>query len=184
MAETAAAASSSQASADPASASSADLSTRSLDAGHDVLDDAAAPDVLDDAEADAEVQGVDAARDAAADGARDAAEAAVEAGIEEKDAAVAKADSSTEPQGQDDIPPGVDVRKEAYRALNRGKPKDAVRYSRAALAKDPSDAMLYLYLGSALQDLGKVKEARKIYSECVHKATKGPKQECRMMGGR
>ena len=44
--------------------------------------------------------------------------------------------------------------------------------------------MPYLFLGSALQDMGKYKEGIEAYSECVRHATKGPVHECRAMGGK
>jgi len=77
-----------------------------------------------------------------------------------------------------------ELRKEALNLLNRGKMKDAIPAARAAIAADPSEAMAYLYLGSALQDTGKWKEGIEAYSECVRIATKGPVHECRAMGGR
>ena len=72
----------------------------------------------------------------------------------------------------------------AFGLLNRGKLKDAIPVAQAAIAADPSEAMAYLYLGSALQDTGKWKDGIEAYSECVRKATKGPVHECRAMGGR
>ncbi|MGK3984984.1 hypothetical protein WME99_18190 [Sorangium sp. So ce136] len=76
------------------------------------------------------------------------------------------------------------LKKEALSFLNRGRYKDAIEVSRAAIAADPTDALPYLYLGSALQDTGKWKDGLAAYSECVRNATKGPVHECRAMGGR
>ncbi|WP_437526863.1 tetratricopeptide repeat protein [Sorangium sp. So ce726] len=76
------------------------------------------------------------------------------------------------------------LKKEALSFLNRGRYKDAIEASRAAIAVDPSDALPYLYLGSALQDTGKWKDGLAAYSDCVRNATKGPVHECRAMGGR
>ncbi|WP_437621136.1 hypothetical protein [Sorangium sp. So ce1151] len=76
------------------------------------------------------------------------------------------------------------LKKEALSFLNRGRYKDAIEVSRAAIAADPTDALPYLYLGSALQDTGKWKDGLAAYSECVRNATKGPVNECRAMGGR
>lgn len=76
------------------------------------------------------------------------------------------------------------LEKEALSLLNRGKLKDAIEKAREAIAADPSQAMPYLYLGSALQDSGKWKDGIEAYSECVRKATKGPVHECRAAGGR
>lgn len=75
------------------------------------------------------------------------------------------------------------LKKETLNLLNRGKNKDAVEKAREAIAADPADALSYLYLGSALQDLGKWKEGVDAYSECVRTATKGPVHECHQMGG-
>ncbi len=79
---------------------------------------------------------------------------------------------------------GGDAKAEALRLLNAGKVKDAVPIARAAVAADPSDALPYLYLGSALQELGKHNEAIGVYSDCVRNATKGRVWECRAMGGK
>ncbi|WP_437277366.1 hypothetical protein WME90_39955 [Sorangium sp. So ce375] len=76
------------------------------------------------------------------------------------------------------------LKKEALSFLNRGRYKDAIEASRAAIAVDPTDALPYLYLGSALQDTGKWKDGLAAYSDCVRNATKGPIHECRAMGGR
>ncbi len=83
-------------------------------------------------------------------------------------------------------PSGGDVKaltKEAESFLNRGNRKDAMVKAREAIAADPSEAMPYLLLGSALQDSGKWKDGIEAYSECVRHATKGPVHECRQMGG-
>jgi len=77
-----------------------------------------------------------------------------------------------------------DAKAEALRLLNAGNVKDAVPIARAAVAADPSDALPYLYLGSALQELGKHNEAIGVYSDCVRNATKGRVWECRAMGGK
>jgi hypothetical protein len=74
--------------------------------------------------------------------------------------------------------------KEAYVLLNRGKRKEAIEAAKASIAADPSDALPYLYLGSALQETGKWKDGQDAYNECVRHATRGPVYECRAMGGR
>ena len=81
---------------------------------------------------------------------------------------------------------GGDVKaltKEAESFLNRGNRKDAMVKAHEAIAADPSEAMAYLLLGSALQDSGKWKDGIEAYSECVRNATKGPVGDCRQMGG-
>lgn len=75
------------------------------------------------------------------------------------------------------------LRREAEGFLNRGKYKEAIEAARGAIAADPTNAMAYLYLGSALQDTGKWKEGIAAYSDCVRNAKKGPVNECIAMGG-
>ena len=99
---------------------------------------------------------------------------------EEKKAEDKKAEEVAKPSGGD----AEALKKETLSLLNRGKTKDAIAKAREAVAADPSDAMPYLYLGSALQDSGKWKDGIEAYSECVRHATKGPVHECRAMGGR
>ncbi len=83
-------------------------------------------------------------------------------------------------------PTGGDAKaltKEAESFLNRGNRKDAMAKAREAIAADPTQALPYLLLGSALQDSGKWKDGIEAYSECVRNATKGPVSDCRQMGG-
>ena len=75
------------------------------------------------------------------------------------------------------------LKKEVESLLNRGRNKEAEAKARVAIQSDPTDAMLYLYLGSALQETGHWKNGVAAYSECVRHATKGPISECRQMGG-
>ncbi len=75
------------------------------------------------------------------------------------------------------------LRKNAESLLNRGKLAPAIEASQAAIAADPTEALPYLLLGSALQSSGKWKDGVEAYSECVRHATKGPINECRAMGG-
>ena len=98
------------------------------------------------------------------------------------DEAPAKADDKK----ADEAKPTGDVKalkKEAENLLNRGRNKDAAEKAREALALDPADADLYLYLGSALQSSGHWKEGVEAYCDCVRNATKGQVNECRAMGG-
>ena len=75
------------------------------------------------------------------------------------------------------------LKKETLSLLNRGKNKDAIAKAQEAIAADPTDADLYLYLGSALQETGKWKDGIEAFSECVRNAKKGPVHECRQFGG-
>jgi tetratricopeptide (TPR) repeat protein len=97
-----------------------------------------------------------------------------------------KADEKKADEKKEEAKPAGDAKaltKETESLLNRGKRKEAMEKAREAIAADPSQAMPYLLLGSALQDSGKWKEGIDAYSECVRNATKGPVNECRAMGG-
>jgi cytochrome c-type biogenesis protein CcmH/NrfG len=107
-------------------------------------------------------------------------------------AEVAKAEPvpSADPKAGEDPkkvePSGGDAKaltKEAESFLNRGNRKEAMAKAREAIAADPSQALPYLLLGSALQDSGKWKDGIDAYSDCVRTATKGPVGDCRQMGG-
>jgi hypothetical protein len=80
-------------------------------------------------------------------------------------------------------PSGATQRKEAERLLNMGRVKDAIPIAEAAIEADPDHATGYLLLGSALQSAGRWKDGIAAYSQCVHRATKGPVNECRAVGG-
>ncbi len=75
-------------------------------------------------------------------------------------------------------------RAQALKLLNRGKLKEAIPMASAAIQQEPDHALGYLYLGAALQDSGKHRDAVAAYSDCVRNAKKGPVWECRAMGGR
>lgn len=104
-----------------------------------------------------------------------------EAKPEEKPAEPIKEDVKEEAKPAGDA---AALKKETLALLNRGKLKDAIPVARRAIEADPTDALPYLYLGSALQETGKWKDGIAAYSECVRHATKGPVNECRAMGGR
>jgi hypothetical protein len=82
-------------------------------------------------------------------------------------------------------PPGSDetLKRQALSLLNKGALSEAIPVAKEAVAADPTDALGYLYLGSALQGVGRAREAIEVYSECVRHATRGPVSECRLMGG-
>ncbi|MBI5531663.1 MAG: CDC27 family protein [Deltaproteobacteria bacterium] len=102
---------------------------------------------------------------------------------EPKPAEPAAAAEPKEEAAQVDPAASLKLRKEAESLLNRGKYKDAMEASRAAIAADPSHALPYLFLGTALQMTGKWKDGIEAYSECVRHATQGPVYECRASGG-
>jgi hypothetical protein len=73
------------------------------------------------------------------------------------------------------------LRDQALDLLKKSKNPEAMETASAALEADPTDAMPYLVLGSALQDAGHWKEAHRAYELCVKNATKGMVSECRAM---
>jgi hypothetical protein len=73
------------------------------------------------------------------------------------------------------------LRDQALELLKKYKNPEAMEKASAALEADPSDAMPYLVLGSALQDAGHWKEAYHAYELCTKNATKGMVSECRAM---
>ena len=76
------------------------------------------------------------------------------------------------------------LRKQAESLLDRGRYREAIEVSREAIAADPTHALPYLYIGSALQSTGKWKDGIAAYSECVRNAKRGPVHECSALGGR
>ncbi|HTN85428.1 MAG TPA: hypothetical protein VL242_17135 [Sorangium sp.] len=140
----------------------------------------AAPDAV---KAAAEAEKAEAEKAAAEKAAAEKA-AAEKAEAEKAAAEKAEAEKETAEAPAASAEDASKLKKEALSFLNRGRYKDAIEVSRAAIAADPADALPYLYLGSALQDTGKWKDGLAAYSECVRNATKGPVHECRAMGGR
>jgi tetratricopeptide (TPR) repeat protein len=77
-----------------------------------------------------------------------------------------------------------ELKKKAYALLNRGDNKGAIEAAQKALEADPSDGAMYLYIGTAYQSLGKMKEMKEAFNDCVRKG-KGPSVgECAMWGGK
>ncbi|MBI4702253.1 MAG: hypothetical protein HY744_14080 [Deltaproteobacteria bacterium] len=76
------------------------------------------------------------------------------------------------------------LRTETVRLLSEGRFKLASALARDLIEADPRHAFGYLCLGSALQDLGKWKQAVDVYSDCVRHAEQGAVWECRALGGR
>jgi Flp pilus assembly protein TadD len=73
------------------------------------------------------------------------------------------------------------AKRKAKAAVSRGRYAEGVTLSRAALELDGTDAETYVYLGAALQELGKWREASQVFSDCVRQATRGPVGECRKL---
>jgi predicted Zn-dependent protease len=72
-----------------------------------------------------------------------------------------------------------ELTRQALSLLERGSYKAAIEKATASLDADPTDASPYLYAGTALMELGKLKEAKVLFARCVENATRGPRHECR-----
>ncbi len=88
------------------------------------------------------------------------------------------ASSAQTSSGLVDAEAARELRKEANKLLNLGKYKAAVEKAEAAIQGDPEDANAYLYLGTALMELGKMADAKRAFRTCVERAKRGPKHEC------
>ncbi len=82
-------------------------------------------------------------------------------------------------------PPGTqaagDAKKEALRALDRGRLAEAVEAGEQSVALDPGDADAWLVLGAAYQKQGHYVEARRCFTTCAAQAQRGPRGECRAL---
>jgi hypothetical protein len=117
---------------------------------------------------------------AAAPSASAAAMASAEAAPSASAAAAPAASASAAPTGGPvDAEEAKKMAKVALRALESGNNKGAVEKSSAAVDADPTDAAPYLYWGTALMNMGKMADAKKVFQTCVDKATHGPKNDCR-----
>ncbi len=75
----------------------------------------------------------------------------------------------------------VQEREAARRALEHGKPRDAVAAGERATSADPTDAEAWLILGAAHQELGHDAAARAAFHSCLTSAKHGPIRECGSM---
>ena len=133
---------------------------------------AEAPKPATDPAADAKVADAKAA-DAKAEEDKKAADAKAE---EDQKAADAKAEEdkkaadATSAVSADEL---KDLKKKVTSAINRGATKETIELGTKALAADPEDALIYMYVGSSYMDQGKLAEAYDTFAACVEKA-KGP----------
>ena len=67
--------------------------------------------------------------------------------------------------------------------LTERKFKEAEIWANKLIELRPKDAFGYRCLGAALQDLGRAAEAKRVYSDCVARATVGDVLECARLGG-
>ncbi|MBW2454049.1 MAG: hypothetical protein JRI68_06050 [Deltaproteobacteria bacterium] len=79
---------------------------------------------------------------------------------------------------------GREIREQTLATLAAGRPLEALIWARVFVDAEPDTALSYLCLGAALQDLGRVAEAKEAYSQCVRRATRGDATECYNLGGR
>jgi hypothetical protein len=75
------------------------------------------------------------------------------------------------------------VKRRTLDLLNKRKFVEAEALAKRLIELRPDDALGYRCLGSALQDQGRVPEAKAVYSDCVTRATKGDVIECAQLGG-
>jgi Tfp pilus assembly protein PilF len=78
----------------------------------------------------------------------------------------------------------AEIRQSTVDYLNRGKLDQAITLAERLIASEPDHAFGYRCLGSAYQDLGRMKDARDVYDECVKTARVGRVIECSQLGGR
>jgi hypothetical protein len=76
-----------------------------------------------------------------------------------------------------------ELRKETLKLLEAGLADAALPHAHAYVQAAPDDAMAYLCLGAALQEMGLAKEARDAYRGCVEHAKRGSVAECWALGG-
>jgi tetratricopeptide (TPR) repeat protein len=88
---------------------------------------------------------------------------------------------------QDPPPPDVspraaaDAKRDAQRALDRGRLSDAIEAGEESIALDPTDADAWLLLGAAYMQKGRLADARHCFSNCVDQARRGDRWECRAL---
>jgi hypothetical protein len=86
----------------------------------------------------------------------------------------------------DEPPPSTDfdaIRKEFVELHSRRQLKESEALARTLISLRPTDATGYRCLGAALQDQGRMREARATYSDCVSNASEGDVAECAQLGG-
>jgi Flp pilus assembly protein TadD len=70
------------------------------------------------------------------------------------------------------------LKRDAQRALDRGKFAEAIQAGEASVAADPTDAEAWLLLGAAYDSKGRGADARRAYQSCVQQGKRGPTGEC------
>jgi len=75
------------------------------------------------------------------------------------------------------------LRREFVDLHSKRKLKESEEIARKLVALRPNDATGYRCLGAALQDQGRMREAKATYSDCVSSASEGDVAECAQLGG-
>ncbi len=78
----------------------------------------------------------------------------------------------------------AELRDQTLAKLSAGRPAEALVWARAFVQAEPDNALSYLCVGAALQDLGRAQQARQAYDQCVRHAKHGDATECYNLGGR
>jgi nicotinate-nucleotide--dimethylbenzimidazole phosphoribosyltransferase len=73
------------------------------------------------------------------------------------------------------------AKKDALRALERGRVAESIEAGEQSVALDPGDADAWLILGAAYQQQGRSVEARRCFTTCAAHAQRGPRGECRAL---
>jgi TPR repeat len=71
-----------------------------------------------------------------------------------------------------------EARKDAQRALDRGRVAESIEAGEQSVAIDPTDADAWLILGAAYQKQGHYSDARRCFTSCAAKARRGARWEC------
>ena len=75
----------------------------------------------------------------------------------------------------------ADAKRDAQRAIDRGRIADAIEAGEQSVALDPTDADAWLVLGAAYQMKGRYADARHCFASCADQARRGPRWECRAL---
>jgi DNA-binding response OmpR family regulator len=122
-----------------------------------------------------------ASAEPAASGASSASSAGAAGASASASASGAPAGSAPLPEGEPDLARAKEFKAKALSLLNRSKFADGAEASREAIAADPTDANSYVYLGTALMELGKHADAKAVGAQCLERAKRGPVHECRLL---
>ena len=92
-------------------------------------------------------------------------------------------DPAGAPTAVPDVSPraAAEAKRDAQRALDRGRLADAIEAGEESVALDPTDADAWLLLGAAYQQKGRFPDARRCFSTCVDQARRGALWECRAL---